>query len=64
MKTISKIFLAIVAWFMLLDLAQYLINYPSDISFFGGWATILVGIFCTYYLINYKSTKKNNEKTI
>jgi len=66
MIQIAKAFTILVLWFILIDFAMLLINYPSDIAFYGGWATILIGIFCTYFLITYKPTNKtkNNEKTI
>lgn len=59
-KTI-KIFLFVVYWLVSLQYIQELVNYSSDLTYYGGWLWLLLNILLTIHLIKSQNKKKHEK---
>lgn len=57
MKQILKTFALLVYWGLSLDMIQWLINYPQDVTFYLALLWFVLNIYITYYLIKNKKLK-------
>lgn len=62
MKTATKIFFLVLYWFLSIELIQWLINYPEDITFYGALIFLFANCILTIYLL--KIIFKPKTKTL
>lgn len=54
MIRLLKYFALFIYWCIALQLAQFLLNFPMDTSFYAGIFVLSISIYLTIYLIKHK----------